>query len=99
MAGRQKEHGMSEEAPAIIGIAALAIDCTNPSGLAHWWRRVLGGTVDRQQIPVGVRQPDHDHLLARVDPEVEVGQSALQRLDVHGPAGGAFQLPQHLVET
>ena len=31
---------------AYIGIAALAIDCTDPPGLAHWWRRVLGGTVE-----------------------------------------------------
>jgi len=43
--GPEKEHGMSEEAPAIVGIAALAIDCTDPPGLAHWWSRVLGGTV------------------------------------------------------
>ena len=38
---------MSEEAPAIIGITALAIDCTDPSGLAHWWSRLLGGAVER----------------------------------------------------
>jgi hypothetical protein len=37
---------MSEEAPAIVGIAALAIDCTDPLGLAHWWRRLLGGSID-----------------------------------------------------
>ena len=37
---------MSEEAPAIVGIAALAIDCTDPPGLARWWRRLLGGSVD-----------------------------------------------------
>jgi hypothetical protein len=37
---------MSEEAPASIGIAALAIDCTDPPGLAHWWCRLLGGTVE-----------------------------------------------------
>ena len=37
---------MSEEAPAIGGIAALAIDCTDPPGLAHWWRCVLGGAVE-----------------------------------------------------
>ena len=37
---------MSEEAPAIGGIAALAIDCTDPLGLAHWWRRLLGGAID-----------------------------------------------------
>ncbi len=36
---------MSEEAPAILGIAALAIDCSDPIGLARWWSRVLGGTV------------------------------------------------------
>ena len=34
MAGPEKEHGMSEETPAIIGIAALAIDCTE-IGRAH----------------------------------------------------------------
>ena len=37
---------MSEEASAISGIAALAIDCTDPPGLAHWWRCVLGGAVE-----------------------------------------------------
>ena len=37
---------MSEEAPAIVGIAALALDCTDPLGLAHWWRRLLGGAID-----------------------------------------------------
>ena len=37
---------MSEEAPAIVGIAALAIDCTDPLGLARWWSRVLGGSID-----------------------------------------------------
>ena len=37
---------MSEEAPAIGGIAALAIDYTDPPGLARWWRRVLGGAVE-----------------------------------------------------
>jgi Glyoxalase-like domain len=37
---------MSEEAPAIVGIAALTIDCSNPMGLARWWSRVRGGTVE-----------------------------------------------------
>ena len=37
---------MSEEAPAMVGIAALAIDCSNPMGLARGWSRVLGGTVE-----------------------------------------------------
>src|SRR5919108_483582 len=46
ISGPEKEHSMSEETSAIIGIAALAIDCTDPPGLAHWWSRLLGGTVE-----------------------------------------------------
>jgi hypothetical protein len=46
MSGQQKEYGMSEEAPAIVGIAALAIGCTDPLELARWWSRLLGGSVD-----------------------------------------------------
>ena len=37
---------MSEEAPAIAGIAALAIDCADPPALARWWGRLLGGSVE-----------------------------------------------------
>ena len=37
---------MSEQAPAVTGIAALAVDCHDPSGLARWWSRLLGGEVD-----------------------------------------------------
>ena len=37
---------MSDQAPAIVGIAALAIDCHNPPELANWWSRLLGGTVE-----------------------------------------------------
>jgi hypothetical protein len=37
---------MSEETPAVAGIAALAIDCADPPALADWWRRLLGGTVE-----------------------------------------------------
>jgi hypothetical protein len=37
---------VSEQAPAIVGIAALAIDCSNPSRLANWWSRLLGGSVE-----------------------------------------------------
>ena len=37
---------MSDEAPAIVGIAALAIDCTDPLGLARWWSHLLGGSID-----------------------------------------------------
>ena len=37
---------MSEQAPAVVGIAALAIDCADPPGLARWWSRLLGGEVE-----------------------------------------------------
>jgi Glyoxalase-like domain len=37
---------VSEEAPAIVGVAALAIDCSDPPGLARWWSRLLGGSVE-----------------------------------------------------
>jgi Glyoxalase-like domain len=37
---------MSEQAPAITGIAALAVDSHDPSGLARWWSRLLGGEVE-----------------------------------------------------
>lgn len=30
----------------IAGIAALAVDCADPPGLAAFWRRLLGGVVD-----------------------------------------------------
>jgi hypothetical protein len=40
---------VSEQAPAIVGIAALAIDCNDPSGLARWWSRLLGGSVEVDQ--------------------------------------------------
>ena len=33
---------MSDEAPAVSGIAALAIDCHDPPELARWWGRLLG---------------------------------------------------------
>ena len=37
---------MSDEAPAVVGIAALAVDCAEPAALAGWWRRLLGGSVE-----------------------------------------------------
>jgi predicted enzyme related to lactoylglutathione lyase len=37
---------MSDQAPAVAGIAALAIDCADPPGLARWWSRLLGGEVE-----------------------------------------------------
>jgi Glyoxalase-like domain len=37
---------LSDQAPAVAGIAALAIDCADPPGLARWWSRLLGGEVE-----------------------------------------------------
>ena len=37
---------MSDEAPAVSGIAALVIDCADPPVLARWWSRLVGGDVD-----------------------------------------------------
>jgi catechol 2,3-dioxygenase-like lactoylglutathione lyase family enzyme len=37
---------VSEQAPAITGIAALAVDCHDPPALAQWWSRLLGGEVE-----------------------------------------------------
>ena len=37
---------MSEQAPAVTGIAALAVDCHDPPALARWWSRLLGGEVE-----------------------------------------------------
>ena len=36
---------MSDDAPAIGDIAALAIDSADPQSLARWWAKLLGGTV------------------------------------------------------
>jgi hypothetical protein len=37
---------VGEEAPAVVGVAALAIDCRDPRALARWWQRLLGGSVE-----------------------------------------------------
>jgi hypothetical protein len=37
---------VSQEAPAVVGIAALSVDCHDPPGLARWWSRLLGGSVE-----------------------------------------------------
>jgi Glyoxalase-like domain len=37
---------VSEEAPTVVGIAALAVDCAGPAELARWWSRLLGGRVE-----------------------------------------------------
>jgi hypothetical protein len=37
---------VSEPASAVVGIAALAVDCADPPRLAGWWSRLLGGEVE-----------------------------------------------------
>jgi hypothetical protein len=37
---------MSDAAPAVAGVAALVIDCADSPGLANWWSRLLGGSVE-----------------------------------------------------
>jgi hypothetical protein len=37
---------LSDEAPAIAGLSALAIDCADPPMLAGWWSGLLGGRVE-----------------------------------------------------
>jgi len=37
---------VTDEAPAVSGIAALVIDCADPPVLARWWSRLTGGEVD-----------------------------------------------------
>lgn len=36
---------MSDEAPAVVGLAALVVDCSDPPALAGWWGRLLGRAV------------------------------------------------------
>jgi hypothetical protein len=45
-AGGSYARPMSNEAPAVSGIAALVIDCADPPALARWWGRLIGGDVD-----------------------------------------------------
>jgi hypothetical protein len=50
---------MSDDAPAIRGVAALAIDCADPESLARWWSRLLGGSVEIDADgDVTLRTPD-----------------------------------------
>jgi predicted enzyme related to lactoylglutathione lyase len=36
---------MSDQVPAVVGLAALVLDCSDPPALAAWWGRLLGGAV------------------------------------------------------
>jgi catechol 2,3-dioxygenase-like lactoylglutathione lyase family enzyme len=48
---------MSDEAPAIVGIAVLSVDCADPQALASWWSRLLGGSVEVDEDGATVRTP------------------------------------------
>jgi hypothetical protein len=37
---------VDDEPSAFLPIAALAVDCADPPGLARWWSRLLGGRVE-----------------------------------------------------
>lgn len=37
---------MSVDVPAVDGLACVAIDCANPTELAGWWARLVGGRVE-----------------------------------------------------
>jgi hypothetical protein len=45
-ANRERGARVGDEAPAVSGIAALAIDCHDPPELARWWGRLLGGSAE-----------------------------------------------------
>ncbi len=34
---------MSDDAPAVVGIAVVVLDCADPPALGAWWGRLLGG--------------------------------------------------------
>jgi Glyoxalase-like domain len=48
---------MSDQAPAISGVAALAIDCRQPEELARWWSRLLGGPVEVDEHGATLQAP------------------------------------------
>jgi hypothetical protein len=68
---------MSEEAPAVVGIAALAVDCAEPAELARWWGRLLGGSVEVEEGGVAtLYAPGLTIDFARV-PEAKTGKNRL----------------------
>ncbi len=38
---------MSDEAPAVLGVGFVAVDCADPPALADFWAALLGGEVER----------------------------------------------------
>jgi hypothetical protein len=75
------ERLVSEEAPAIVGIAALAVDCAQPAELARWWSRLLGGRVEVDADGATLHGPGLAIDFARV-PEAKTVKNRLH-LDLH----------------
>jgi Glyoxalase-like domain len=68
---------MSDEAPAVVGVAALAVDCAEPAELARWWGRLLGGSVEADEHGFAtLHAPGLDIDFARV-PEAKTGKNRL----------------------
>lgn len=44
-------------------IAAVSVDCADPSGLALWWRRLLGGEVEIDDEGVATLRTANGHVL------------------------------------
>lgn len=54
---------MSEQAPAVTGFAAPAVDCADPPALADFWHRVLGGRIEvDEDLDASVLPPDGPRL-------------------------------------
>jgi hypothetical protein len=68
---------MSEQAPAVAGIAALAVDCADPPELAGWWSRLLGGEVEVDEDGATLHTPGGLNIdFARV-PDTKTGKNRL----------------------
>ena len=82
---------MSEQAPAVAGIAALAVDCADPPELAGWWSRLLGGEVEVDEDGATLHTPGGLNIdFARV-PDTKTGKNRLH-LDLY-PTGRDNALP------
>ena len=69
---------MSDQAQAIVGVAAVAVDCRDPAGLARWWSRLLGGEVEVDDNGVAtLRVPGGPVLDFGAVPEAKAGKNRL----------------------
>lgn len=74
---------MSEEAPAVVGVAQLAIDSGHPVELARWWSRLLGGSVEVDDEGIAtLRTPDGPDIDFAPVPESKSVKNRLH-LDLH----------------